>query len=101
MPSSIGAWMPAFAGMTRCAQARNLPTRIGEEAFFKGGSGRISDRVEQIPLSPPLGFAHQFRFDLPFVIPAKAGIQKQRGEHTVWMPAFAGMTVAAWSRLNW
>jgi hypothetical protein len=28
------------------------------------------------------------------VIPAKAGIQKQREEHTVWMPAFAGMTVA-------
>jgi hypothetical protein len=31
---------------------------------------------------------------LRFVIPAKAGIQTQRDEHKVWMPAFAGMTVA-------
>jgi hypothetical protein len=40
------------------------------------------------------GFARQFRCGVGFVIPAKAGIQKQRDENTVWMPAFAGMTVA-------
>jgi hypothetical protein len=46
------------------------------------------------PLTPSFGFAHQFRCSLRFVIPAKAGIQTQRDEHRVWMPAFAGMTVA-------
>jgi hypothetical protein len=40
------------------------------------------------------GFARQFRSSFGFVIPAKAGIQKQRDEHPVWMPACAGMTVA-------
>jgi len=45
-------------------------------------------------------FARQFRCGFGFVIPAKAGIQKQRDKHTVWMPACAGMTVAGWFEIE-
>jgi len=65
------------------------------EGFFAGFEAKPN-----LPLAPSFGFAHQSRCGLRFVIPAKAGIQKQRDEHTVWMPAFAGMTVADWSEIE-
>jgi hypothetical protein len=58
-----------------------------------GGPGIENATIEPTPASHLSGFARQFRCGFGFVIPAKAGIQKQRDEYTVWMPACAGMTV--------
>ena len=70
------------------------------EVGTESGSSTLSGRCDWVGIQRPGVFARQFRCGFGFVIPAKAGIQKQRDKHTVWMPACAGMTFAGWFEIE-